>query len=67
MAPTAPFISLDRSEFIYWNQWNHTEVVPVSNTGAGTLTTVTATIVSPGARWLNVVLGGSGNSQWGER
>jgi hypothetical protein len=63
VAPTAPYISLDRSEFIYWNQWNHTEVVPVTNTGAGTLTAVTATIVSPGARWLNVVLGGSGNSQ----
>ncbi|MBD3239828.1 MAG: hypothetical protein GF331_04530, partial [Chitinivibrionales bacterium] len=54
---TDPWLSSDRSEYIYWNIWRHTEPIPITNTGGGTLGPITVETV--GGDWLNYTVEGT--------
>lgn len=60
---TDPWITLDRDEYIFWNIWRHTESIPITNTGGGTLGTVDLT-VNPPEGWFDISLISSNDTQF---
>lgn len=59
---TEPWLTCDRSEYVYWNQWAHWELVPITNTGGGTLGPITVDTV--GGAWLDYSVVTSNDTQY---
>jgi hypothetical protein len=59
---TEPWLTCDRSEYVYWNMWGHTENIPITNTGGGVLGAITVDTI--GGNWLTISVSSSNDTQY---